>query len=63
MWQVPLHISFLRSGGVAAASGLLKCGDHLLAVDGAAVGEPEEATDRIKRADGAVTLTVRRAPL
>ena len=60
--QVPLHISLLRPGGVAAASGLLRCGDHLVAVDGVAVDAAKEAADLIKSADGAVTLTVRRAP-
>jgi regulator of sigma E protease len=60
MTMTPLPIKDVQEGSPAAAAGI-RAGDRLLAIDGAAVGDPLTLDDRLRRlADTAVKLTVGR---
>ena len=60
MAMTPLAIKDVQEGAPAAAAGI-RAGDRLLAIDGAAVGDPLTLDDRLRRlADTAVKLTVGR---
>jgi regulator of sigma E protease len=60
MTMTPLPIKEVQEGSPAAAAGI-RAGDRLLAIDGAAVGDPLTLDDRLRRlADTAVKLTVGR---
>ena len=60
MTMTPLPIKDVQEGSPAAAAGI-RARDRLLAIDGAAVGDPLTLDDRLRRlADTAVKLTVGR---
>ena len=60
MAMTPLPIKDVQEGAPAAVAGI-RAGDRLLAIDGAAVGDPLTLDDRLRRlADTAVKLTVGR---